>query len=574
MASLNEFTGVLGKRKAKHLLRRACFNYDKATLDTFAALTPSQAIASLSTSPTAPFSEPYDPVENGNFSQCPGTTDAYWLSSGNPPSYYNCGQSRKRSIVSSWWWYNAINQNSLKHKLTFFLHTTFTISKDDGSGRSGHFYDYLRLLEFYAYGSIKTLAKKITFDNAMLYYLDNHANNKNNPNENYSREFLELFTICKGPQIGEGDYTNYTENDVVMAAKVFSGIKFKALRDTLDPDTGIPMGYINVGQHNTGNKTFSHAFGNTTISGGNNVNSIHQELDDFVDMIFNQLETAKAYCRKLYRFYVQREWGQDVEDDIITPLANQLMNDNGNGTYNLLDVLTTLLSSEHFYDEDDSDNSNNIIGGKIKSPLQLLSESLTIFDFPIPNPDPSDIATYNNFYKFWHNFCHKSVLPGGGMGIFAPDTVAGYPADYQAPMFDRAWFTSNNIISRYNLMGSLLQGRNLIAGPQMNNNGNTYYFNIFSNLDIVEYIKQNISIPSDQYVIVSELSELMYCESIDNSRKDYFMEFLVPAGFPIYYWGDVWNSYLSGDENDTLVVKNRLEQLVIKMVNAAEFQLM
>ena len=574
MSSLNEFTSVLGKRKAKHLLRRACLNYDKATLDTFAALTPSQALAALTTTPSTPFAEPYDPVENGSFSQCAGTTDAYWLSSGNPPSHYNCGQSRKRSIVSSWWWYNAINQNSLKHKLTFFLHTTFTISKDDGSGRSGHFYDYLRLLEFYAYGSIKTLAKKITFDNAMLYYLDNHANNKNNPNENYSREFLELFTICKGPQVGEGDYTNYTEHDVVMAAKVFSGIKFKALRDTIDPDTGIPMGYINASQHNTGNKTFSHAFGNTTISGGNNANGVHQELDDFVDMIFNQLETAKAYCRKLYRFYVQREWGQEVEDDIITPLANQLMNDNGNGTYNLLDALTTLLSSEHFYDEDDSDNTNNIIGSKIKNPLQLLSETLTIFEFPIPNPDPSDIGTYSNFYKFWHNFCNKSVLPGGGMGIFAPDTVAGYPADYQAPMFDRAWFTSNNIIARYNLMGSLLQGRNLIAGPQMNNNGNTYYINIFSNLDIVDYIKQNISIPSDQYVIVTELSELMYCESIDNSRKDYFMEFLVPAGFPIYYWGDVWNSYLSGDEDDALVVKNRLEQLVIKMVNAAEFQLM
>ena len=408
----------------------------------------------------------------------------------------------------------------------------------------------------------------------MLYYLDNHANNKNNPNENYSREFLELFTICKGPQIGEGDYTNYTEHDVVMAAKVFSGIKLKALRDTIDPDTGIPMGYINVGQHNTGNKTFSHAFGNTTISGGNNVNGIHQELEDFVDMIFNQLETAKAYCRKLYRFYVQREWGQDVEDDIITPLANQLMSDNGNGSYNLLDAVTTLLSSKHFYDEDDSDNSNNIIGSKIKSPLQLLSETLTIFDFTILNPDPNDIATYTNFFKFWHNFCHKSVLPGGGLNIFGPDTVAGYPADYQAPMFDRAWFTSNNIIARYNLMGSLLQGKNLIAGPQMNNNGNTYYINLFSNLDIVEYIKQNISIPSDQYVIVTELSELMYCESIDNSRKDYFMEFLVPAGFPIYYWSDVWNSYLSGDEDDALVVKNRLEQLVTKMVNAAEFQLM
>jgi uncharacterized protein (DUF1800 family) len=464
---------------------------------------------------TLPWQDPYDPVTNPQ----DGLNDGFWIHSGNPPSNYPNGQTRKRGIISGWWWYNMLSKNTLQHKLMFFLHTCFTVSKDDGSGKSSYYYDYLKLLNFYSYGSLKTLAKKITFDNSMLLYLDNNTNNKNNPNENYSREFLELFTILKGPQIGEGDYTNYTEHDVVMTAKVFSGIKFKALRDTIDPDTGIPMGYINFNQHNTGNKTFSHAFGNTTISGGNNANGVNQELEDFVDMIFNQLETAKSYCRKLYRFYVQREWGQDVEDDIITPLANQLMNDIGNGTYNLLDALTTLLSSEHFYDEDDSDNSNNIIGSKIKSPLQLLSETLTIFDFPIPNADPSDIASYTNFYKFWHNFCHKSVLPGGGMNIFGPDTVAGYPADYQSPMFDRAWFTSNNIIARYNLMGSLLQGRNLIAGLQMNNNGNTYYISIFSNLDVVEYIKQNISIPSDQYVIVTELSELLYCESIDNIRK-------------------------------------------------------
>ena len=34
----------------------------------------------------------------------------------------------------------------------------------------------------------------------MLDYLDNTKNNKNNPNENYSREYLELFTILKGAQ--------------------------------------------------------------------------------------------------------------------------------------------------------------------------------------------------------------------------------------------------------------------------------------------------------------------------------------------------------------------------------------
>ena len=55
----------------------------------------------------------------------------------------------------------------------------------------------------------------------MLYYLDNTENNKNNPNENYAREFLELFTIGKGEQVSDGDYTNYTEHDIQQAARVF-----------------------------------------------------------------------------------------------------------------------------------------------------------------------------------------------------------------------------------------------------------------------------------------------------------------------------------------------------------------
>ena len=135
-----------------------------------------------------------------------------------------------------------MKENKLKNKLVFFLHTCFTVAKDSGAGKSAYFYDYLRLLDFYAYGSIKTLAKKITFDNAMLYYLDNTTNNKDNPNENYAREFLELFTILKGPQIANGNYTKYTEHDIQQAARVFSGIKVKPNRDNIDNDTGIPYG--------------------------------------------------------------------------------------------------------------------------------------------------------------------------------------------------------------------------------------------------------------------------------------------------------------------------------------------
>ena len=308
MASLNPLGGTLDLRKAKHLLRRSTFNYSKEQLDIFVGMTATDAVNSLTTASTNTLPEPYDPLPN----EAP---DGYWTSSTELPNSFD-GQTRKRAIVTAWWWHNAMSQISLKHKLSFFLHTCFTVGKDSGVGAATYFYDHIRLLDYYALGNIKTLAKKITLDNGMLDYLDNTQNNDNNPNENYAREFLELFTVLKGPQIDEGNYTNYTEEDIQKTAKVFSGIKMKPLRDTIDPDTGIPMGYVNTFQHDSNPKTFSSAFGNTTIAGGSSESEVHMELENYVDMVFAQPETAKAYCRKLYRFFVKSEWSQDVEDDI------------------------------------------------------------------------------------------------------------------------------------------------------------------------------------------------------------------------------------------------------------------
>ena len=71
---------------------------------------------------------------------------------------------------------------------------------------------------------------------------------------------------------------------------------------------------------------------------------------------------------------------------------------------------------------------------------------------------------------------------------------------------------------------------------------------------------------------MNEIAELLYCESIDTSRLSYFKLFLVPQGQPDYYWYEAWSNYV--DHGDMTQVKLRLDQLVAKMVNAAEFQLM
>ncbi len=543
MASLSPLNEVLTFRKAKHLLRRVAYTLSKDTINSFVGLTIEEAMNSLSVVEVNSWNEPYDPLPTSD-------PDEYWLSSTELPNSFN-GQARKRRIVASWWWYNALQQTTLKHKLIFFLHTTFTVSKDDGAGTSTHFYDHLRLLDFYAYGNIKSLAKKITFDNSMLVYLDNTTNNANNPNENYAREFLELFTILKGPQIGDGDYTNYTELDVQQAAKVFSGIKIQNDRSLIDSETNLPRGRVSVNNHDSSNKTFSHAFNNQTIIGGNSESSIIEEIDSFVEMIFDKEATAKSFCRKLYRFYVKNEISDEIENDIIGPLAIELKNNN----YEILPTVKKLLSSEHFFDVDDGDQSDEIYGSQVKSPLQLVSEISTCFNLEIPDPSINNFDFYR-FFVFIHNF----YLTGSGMVLFSPDSVAGYPAHYQEPSYDRHWFSSNTVLARYKLILSLLSGRNKIGNNNL----------IYARLNITNYVQQHIVNPSDAIALVTELSEILYPENIDEERKIYFAENLL-EGYPAYYWTNAWQEYLS--TNDSSVVSSRLDALITTMINVAEFQL-
>jgi hypothetical protein len=149
------------------------------------------------------------------------------------------------------------------------------------------------------------------------------------------------------------------------------------------------------------------------------------------------------------------------------------------------------------------------------------------------------------------------------MNPFSPDTVAGYPGDYQAPDFDRSWFSSNTIISRYKLIECFISGKNKINNPN---------FNIRVLFNSVDYVHNSghFSQASNAQTLVIEISELLYCESIDQSRIDYFMTVL--NEMDPSYWNSAWNIYLQSG-ND-VQVKIRLDALFTKMINAPEFQLM
>lgn len=552
MASINPHTAVLGVKNARHLLRRSTFKYTKTLIDQFAVLTPQQALDLLVLNNPLTLQFPYDPLPVG-------TEDANWTESTALPTAFT-GQQRKSIFVAGWWWYNAINDASLKYKLSHFLSTRFTIEKNGLSGTSTEVYDHLRLLTLYSYGNYKELAKKMCYDNSMLVYLNNTSNTSSSPNENYAREFLELFTIGKGPQIGIGDYTNYTEADIVQAARVLTGFRRKSDRSIIDTTTGLPKGYTVFSAHHNSAKVFSSAFQNTTIAATTNLAGMDTELNQFIDMIFNQQATAKNICRKLYIYFVKGNITPEIETDIITPLANDLFT---NG-YEILPIVRKLLESLHFYDLDDTNSLDENIGAIIKSPLQQASEVCTYLQCSMYDPNSTDLtAKYNFHYKFWYAFVHNSFLAGANMLPFDPDNVAGHLAYYQAPEFDKSWIASSTIIARYRLGESLLDGYNRITGNS----------NIYAKINISTVIRDGglISNANDPYILVSELCNNLFAQEPDSNRVNYFMNSFLLQGLATSYWNTAWFNYISSGNNS--VVEPRLKELVKNLLRAPESQI-
>ena len=202
MPSLTPKTNVLGYFNAYHLLRRTTYNITKARVNYYATKTPDQALTELFT-----FSAPSPPSPLNNLGETIVPTIA------NPT--ITDTQNTVNVVYDNYWWmYNALKDVSAQHKIAYWLHLLF-VTDNDASFFTN--YDYKELLRFHTNGSLKDLAVRITTNPRMLIYLNNNVNTKNSPNQNYAREFLELFTILKGPQIATGNYTNYTETDVQQA---------------------------------------------------------------------------------------------------------------------------------------------------------------------------------------------------------------------------------------------------------------------------------------------------------------------------------------------------------------------
>ncbi|MEN9322468.1 MAG: hypothetical protein RL699_248 [Bacteroidota bacterium] len=545
MASLQPYTALLGTTNARHLARRCSFCYTADLIRELALLSATEAVNLLCSAPQLVSELPYDPLPVGN-------PVGHFTATSIPSNSFS-DQARKSALIAGWWWNNAVHSPTAHFKLTHFLSTCFTVEKSSSSFTASDFYDHLELLSFYAYGNYQQLAEKMTVNNAMLRYLNNDSNSKMAPNENYAREFLELFTIGK---LDLQNNPNYQESDVVQAAKVLTGFKQQTNRQSLDADTGIPKGRNEFSEHDLSEKTFSAHFNNQTIAAAGNAGEMDNELQAFVAMVFNQQQTAITICAKLYRYFVKPTLSDEVIQDIILPLATELRENQ----FELLPTLKRLFSSQHFFDQDDQDSSDETLGGLIKSPLQLVSEWASLFPGTIPDIQTNPVEFYETF---WINFAHNSFLKQANMLPFDPPNVAGHAAYYQSPNFDKSWISTATLAARFRLGSCLIEGENRLATNQ----------NIAAQIPIVTLLHQGnlISTVEDPYVLCTELTQYLFGQIASRERILYFMNTFLLQGQPRGDWTALWSYYI--EAGFTTVVELRLKSLLRALLQAPECQL-
>ena len=540
MPYLDNFSGNWTSKEARHLLKRTSFGITEVLVSEAVSLGLPGTIDKLfeqSPLPEPPSKYLLDGTGNGEIIDPDANYGETWINGSPIPTSANSQEknkilkSRTKSLYA-WSFLQMQNAEiSIREKLTLFWHNHF-VAENTNPHRE---YFYISILRNNALGNFKELTKQITTDPNMLIYLSGSQNSNTAPNENYSRELLELFSIGKGAAVGNGDYTNYTEDDVVQMAKALTGWKVKGLNN---PDT--LTSFFSNNKHTTGDKNLSHRFNNAIISeNGEN------EYKDLIDKIFEQEECSKFIMRKLYRWFVNAEISEDIEIHIIEPLAENIRNNN----YEIEPALKILLSSEHFFE-------NTFC--MIKSPIDLILSATKSLLLSAPT------SSINEEYEF--ALILYLATSDIGQSIFHHPDVAGWKAYYQKPLYYKTW------VNNYLLPKRLEYCKVLVTGGILLIDEKSY---IVPPLVPVLLIVSSITTAEDPIILIRSLTNQLFNYEISQNQIDSLKDILIP-GLPDFEWTIEYLDYLEDPSDNDLrtSIENKLRNLIGTMVQMSEFQIM
>ena len=288
------------------------------------------------------------------------------------------------------WFYRMINtKRPLEDKVALMWHARFATSTSKSQPLMIR--RHLEMLQDGGMGNFKTIISDLSHDPAMIYWLDQQTNHKEEINENYGRELLELFSMGRG---------NYTEDDVQASTHAFTGW---TIEQTIPryPNGWYDSRYVFRGHdHDNANKTFLGQQGNF---GG----------DDIVDIVVTQQATGRFVATTLYNFFVS-----DTPDEkAIDSLAKVYFESN----YEIKEMLRALFNSDYFKQARFS---------RVRSPAELIVNTIIL----------------NGQHRDPYEFGIRYLLDASvdmGQELLNPPTVEGWHTGHE-------WIDSSYLITRVN----------------------------------------------------------------------------------------------------------------------------
>jgi hypothetical protein len=178
------------------------------------------------------------------------------------------------------WWLDRMirSDQQLVERMTFIWHDWFATSNDQVNSQQ-LMLNQNETMRSLALGSFHDLFLAVTVDPAMLIFLNGTSNTKWDPNENYAREMMELFSLG-------ADRGAYTEDDVREMARALTGFE-----NDWSAESGSYNFRFEASRHDTGSKTVFGQTGNWNYS-------------DAVSLCVNHPLHASFFVTKLWGYFI------------------------------------------------------------------------------------------------------------------------------------------------------------------------------------------------------------------------------------------------------------------------------
>ncbi len=380
--SATDWVSPLGSESARvmQLLRRTSFGYTQSQLE--AALTDgfSKTVDRLIET------KPVEPVALS--------------AAATPGGRFAVGQ------LQQWWLDHMLSTATpFAERMTLFWHGHFTSDYRKVADDTFMYWQNLTWRRM-SLTNLRPMLMQVTTDPAMLRYLDLATSTGQSPNENYSRELMELFSMGPG---------NYTEDDVRESAKALAGWQLPRPDSTATVTiaNGVTRNLPVYSTQRPGVFNPQRAFkGSVTYLGKTGP----LDAQGVVDRILAQPATAQFIATKVAQHFVAAQ----PDAGFIKNLADSFRRSN----YDMKNLMRAVLTSPEF-------SSAQSYRTLVKSPTDFMVHAARVLGAS--------------------NLSKLIAAAGSGMGqsLFDPPDVGGWPNN-------ESWISSNTVVERVNFVTAAL----------------------------------------------------------------------------------------------------------------------